>query len=301
MTDGSQRHAFRAMGTDVTLISGGDADPRTFRRAARDVELVFAREEQRFSRFRPDSELSRVNERAGRRTQVTSGFFALLGFALEAAGSTRGLFDPTALPALVAAGYDRDFDQVLAGARAALHPPEPCGRWSEVELDGDLLRLPPGVALDFGGVAKGWTVDLAAQAAISGAGLPWAVVNVGGDLRLAGCGPRTRIEVGLDDPEAPGLEAARIRLEAGAVASSSVTRRSWGTGLHHLIDPRTARPADTGVTPGHGVGRDLRRGRDPVEVGAPGRPPGPRSHPCRPRDGRRTHRDEPPVSRGGRG
>lgn len=247
MRNPAAKHAFRAMGTDVTLIADGSTDPRALRRAARSVELVFAREEQRFSRFRPDTELMRVNARAGRWTRVSAGFSTLLGFALEAAAGTCGLFDPTVLPALIAAGYDRDFDEVIAGARGALHPPEPCGRWPEIELDGDLLRLPSGVALDFGGVAKGWTVDQAAQTAISVASLPWAVVNAGGDLRIAGRLPAAGIEVGVEDPENREDEATRVTLVAGALATSSVTTRSWGPGLHHLIDPRTALPADTGV------------------------------------------------------
>ena len=238
-------HTFRAMGTDVTLLTrAGDAEV-TARAAAR-VEGVFAREEQRFSRFRGDTELSRVNARAGRSTNLSRGFAALVGFALDAALRTHGRFDPTALDAVVAAGYDRDFDEVLAGARAALRPPRPCGRWREVVLEGTRLRLPDGVGLDLGGVAKGWTVDLAAEAAVE-AGLPWAVVNAGGDLRLAGDPPEPGIEVAVEDPDDRDTEILRLVVAAGALATSSTTRRAWGPGLHHLIDPSTGAPADTGV------------------------------------------------------
>ena len=241
------RRSFRAMGTDASFIVDGRTDPRVFFRAVDIVEQVFAREERTFSRFRPDSELCGVNQRAGQWTRVSPGFGSLMRFSLRAAEQTNGSFDPTVLPALVAAGYDRDFDEILAGARVALHPAVPCGRWQEIQLDGDFLRLPVDVALDFGGVAKGWAADLAATAARSGPEVPWAVVNAGGDLRLVGHPPVGGIDLGVEDPESREHEIIRVQLEKGAVATSSVTSRAWGPGLHHLIDPRTSRPADTGV------------------------------------------------------
>lgn len=231
--------SFRAMGTDVSLI--GPAGHPAFAAAAHHVRATFEREESRCSRFRGDSELSWVNAGAGGWTVISAGLAEIVGLALEAARRTSGRFDPTVLHAMVAAGYDRDFDEVLAGARATLHPAMPCGRWDEVELRGRELRLPPGVGLDLGGIAKGWTVDQAAEVAVR-SGLPWALVNAGGDLRLTGRLPGG-IEVGVQDPEDPSLELARLRLHSGALATSSVTKRAWGLGLHHLIDPTTGASA----------------------------------------------------------
>ena len=241
----SGRHTFRAMGTDVTLLAAAD-DVDGFRSAAERVERIFVREELRFSRFRPESELSRVNARAGRTTSVSSGFATLVAFALEAARRTRGRFDPTVLDAVISAGYDRDLDELLAGARGALRPPRPCGRWPEVTLHGGELRLPDGVGLDLGGVAKGWTVDLAADAAVR-SGPRWAVVNAGGDLRIAGTPPSPGIGVAVEDPDDRETEILRLVLGSGALATSSTTRRAWGAGLHHLIDPSTGAPASSGV------------------------------------------------------
>ncbi|HET7236755.1 MAG TPA: FAD:protein FMN transferase [Actinomycetota bacterium] len=233
--------AFRAMGTDVSLV--GPAGSGSFHGAHLAVRAMFEREERRCSRFRADSELSRVNANAGTWTTVSEGFAGVVAFALDAARRTDGRFDPTVLEAVVAAGYDRDFDEMLAGARARLRLPVRCGRWDEVELRDRQLRLPAGVGLDLGGVAKGWTVDVAAGEAVE-AGLPWALVNAGGDLRLCGCPPEGGIEIGIEDPEDPSAELGRLRLVRGALATSSVTRRAWGPDLHHLIDPRSARPAD---------------------------------------------------------
>ncbi len=228
------------MGTGVTVLGPGACAP-AFEAAALSVEVVFAREEDRFSRFRGDSELARVNAAGGWWVAVSPGFEALTRLALEQAAATDGLFDPTVLGAVVAAGYDRDFDEVLAGARGALHPPQPCGRWRDVEVRAGAVRLPRGVGLDFGGIAKGHTADLAAHTAVS-EGLPWALVSAGGDLRIAGDAPP--IEVGIEDPGDAEATAARVTLTSGALATSSVTRRAWGEGLHHVIDPRTGAPSD---------------------------------------------------------
>lgn len=240
------RHAFRAMGTTVEVLTHGSEDRARFADAVVRVRATFERLERRCSRFRADSELTRVNRRAGRPTRVSPELAELVSHALAAARRTEGRFDPTVLDAVVAAGYDADFDEVLAGARAALRPPRPCGRWREVHLEGDLLTLPEGVGIDLGGLAKGWTVDLAAEVALS-TGLRWALVNAGGDLRLAGEPPPEGIAVGVEDPEDPSAEALRLYLTGGALATSSITRRAWGPGLHHLIDPRTGAPAATDV------------------------------------------------------
>jgi FAD:protein FMN transferase len=235
-TAARRRDGFRAMGTDVSLY-GSDAD--AFDEAFAAIRRVFETEERRFSRFRDDSELTAVNRLAGQWVAVSSPFERVVRLALDHASATGGLFDPTVLHALMAAGYDRDFDEVLAGARGVLHPPQPCGRWTEVQVCQGAVRLPPEVGLDLGGIAKGWTVDLAAAEALD-AGLGWAVVAAGGDLAIVGDAPV--LEIPIEDPETLERPMATLRLARGALATSSVAKRSWGTGLHHVIDPRTGAP-----------------------------------------------------------
>ncbi|MGZ4150796.1 MAG: FAD:protein FMN transferase, partial [Actinomycetota bacterium] len=238
------------------------SDPRVVAREMSHVERIFAREEARFSRFRPESELCRVNARAGTWVSVSPPFATLVRRALEAADETDGLFDPTVLPALRAAGYDRDFKEIRANDRAVepvddevrairrefydllVKDATSCGAWRDVEVRGDRVRIPEGAELDFGGIAKGWTVDLAAEAISN---LPWAIVDAGGDLRIVGTVPDEGLDVGVEDPESRGVEALRLRLADGALATTSVTVRAWGPGAHHVIDPRTALPALTGV------------------------------------------------------
>jgi thiamine biosynthesis lipoprotein len=231
------------MGTDVTVL--GPAAP-AFSGVVDVVRSIFEEEDRRFSRFRPDSELARANAAAGTWTEVSRPFAEVVSLAIAAWRHTDGRFDPTVLDAVVAAGYDRDFDELVSGARGVLRPPRPCGRAGEVRLRGRWLRLPAGVGLDLGGIAKGWTVDRAAGAAVGGR-LAWALVNAGGDLRLAGDRPAEGLVVSVDDPELAGADVGRIELRTGALATSSVTRRAWGAGLHHLIDPSTGRPADVSV------------------------------------------------------
>lgn len=237
--------SFRAMGTDVHVFVPDDAPMRILDPAVGLVQAEFAEQEQRFSRFRPDSELSRVNAASGSTRAISREFAEVLGLALAAATATDGRFDPTVLGALVAVGYDRDFDEVLAGARDVLHPLRPAGRWRELVLEEDRISLPPDVGIDLGGIVKGWTCDRAASLAHD-VGLAWVIVAAGGDLRLVGTAPR--IAIGVEDPDDPSRTPfMRVGIEEGAIATSSVTRRRWGRDAHHLIDPRTSLPSRTGV------------------------------------------------------
>jgi thiamine biosynthesis lipoprotein len=95
-----------------------------------------------------------------------------------------------------------------------------------------------------GGIAKGWTSDLAAEAAVR-EGLPWSLVSAGGDLRIAGEAPP--IHVRIEDPGSASETAATLRLDRGALASSSTLRRAWGPDLHHILDPRTGAPTDSPI------------------------------------------------------
>ncbi len=227
-----------AMGTTLSVYGPADA----FAAGAAVVVETFRVEEQRFSRFRPDSELSNVNARAGRWVTLSSGFEELLRFSLEQAAATDGAFDPTVLRAVEAAGYDRDFDEVIRSARGVLRSPVPCGRWTEIETRERSVRLPAGVGLDLGGVAKGRTVDLAVQRALA-VGMSWVLVSAGGDLRVGGHAPHLAIDI--EDPQVPAGVVMTLRIDRGAIATSSTAKRAWGPGMHHVIDPRTGAPAIT--------------------------------------------------------
>ncbi len=232
----------RAMGTSIEVL-GPAGMPRGYEAVA-SVIRRFEVEEQRFSRFCGDSELSSVNRAAGRRTRVSPTYATVLGLALEAARTTGGSFDPTVHDALTAAHDCGPFREDPIEAVGTLQPLVPCGRWREIKLDDDTVLLPEGVHVDLGGILKGWTADRAAEDALA-SGLPWVLVNAGGDLRIAGDAPM--IDVGIEDPLQACAVAHTVRISAGAVATSSVSKRAWGFGRHHVIDPATGAPADIGT------------------------------------------------------
>ena len=237
---------FRAMGTDVGLWLW-HADEALASQALTQAEQFFVRTEAHLSRFKADSELSRLNRAAGRPYQVSPLLFDLVELAMVWRDRTSGIFDPTVLRALIAHGYDRSFEQVAR--RDGQAGPAPVSRpaGGRVRLNPAERRvwLPTGVGLDLGGIAKGWTV----QQAVHRLGrLGPALVDAGGDIACVGVPPTgSRWLVGIADPHRPEADLAALTLADEAVATSSLTRR-WqihGQPAHHLIDPRTGAPAVT--------------------------------------------------------
>ncbi len=225
-----ERHTFSAMGTEVELLL--DAEPSAESDAAlRRGEREFERLEALLSRFRPDSELSALN-RSGS-LEAGDDLVAVTRLAVEARERTQGRFDPTVHDALVAAGYDRTFAEIVPGGVAG--GPRRCG--GAVTVDGRRIEVEPGFRLDLGGIAKGYAVDRAAR--ILGTAGP-CLVNAGGDLACTG------------RPWPVGVQTAdgqiTLELENGAIATSGRDRRRWrrdGGETHHLIDPATGMPAET--------------------------------------------------------
>ncbi|MBI4491862.1 MAG: FAD:protein FMN transferase [Chloroflexi bacterium] len=237
---------FRAMNTEVAVVAPGLPEAAE-RRLARRIARVFEASEQRFSRFRAESELSALNCAAGP-TIVSPELFEALLRARRYVELTGGLFDPTVGAALRAAGYDRSF---TPGQLDRAEPPR--GRverasFARVVLDEATrsVTLPSGVYLDFGGFIKGWTVDQASALLP-----PVSALDAGGDAVLRGLGPEgDGWLVDVEDPFQPGRGLVTLRAPGCAVATSAPNRRRWRAGAveqHHLIDPRTGRPAATDV------------------------------------------------------
>jgi thiamine biosynthesis lipoprotein len=241
------------MGTDVEVLAVGADDDAMAVLGARAAAALEARE-ARWSRFRPTSELSRLNDAGGAPVVLSPGTYALVARAVDAWRDTGGRYDPTVLPALEAAGYDRDFAAVPRTGDTSPGSVGAAPGCADVELDPlvSAVRLPRGVRIDLGGIGKGAAADEVAEELLESA--PSAVrgvlVNLGGDLRAVGEAPPPHgwvIEV--DDPLATGRTGV-LALADGAVATSTRLRRAWsraGEPMHHLIDPRTGRPATSGL------------------------------------------------------
>jgi thiamine biosynthesis lipoprotein len=228
----SVRHEFQAMGTTIELLLDSD-DGEQAQSALRAVEEEFERLEAMLSRFRPDSELSRLN-RDGH-IQAPPDLERVVGLALEARERTAGRFDPTVYDALSQAGYDRSFEQVAPEADGDDSSGARCAGEVTIDYETGTIELEPGFHIDLGGIGKGYAVDRAIEIlAVTGP----CLVNAGGDLAVRGDEPWP---VGLED--GPTLELTR-----GAIATSGRDRRHWRRGdeeRHHLIDPSTCRPAET--------------------------------------------------------
>jgi thiamine biosynthesis lipoprotein len=219
------RHDFRAMGTDIELlVDAGEASA-----ALSAAEGEFHRLEAILSRFRPESELSRLNEAGA--LEAGPDLLTVTRFSLEARERTGGRFDPTVHTALVNAGYDRTFEDVAAEGPAGA--PAACG--GDVLISGGRIELGEGVRLDFGGIGKGYAVECAAQL-LATAGP--CLVNAGGDIAVRG----GAWPVGVPTPGG----SLTLELNGGALATSGRDRRRWHRGggeMHHLIDPATGSPA----------------------------------------------------------
>ena len=202
------------------------------------------------SRFRADSELSRLNALAGREVHVGPLLGRAIAEALRAARASDGAVDPTVGHAIRVAGYDADFAAVAPSGAAVPLTVERIPGWQAVRfLPGSRnVVVPRNVELDLGATAKALAADLGAAAALSAAGDGGVLVSLGGDIALAGESPPGGwpIQVSEDSaaPIARGEET--IAVTAGGVATSSKTVRRWtrgGVELHHIIDPETGLPA----------------------------------------------------------
>lgn len=243
--------SFPAMGTQVhTIVFGGD-------RALSDLAAARIKElENRWTRFRPDSEISRLNQHAGEPVIVSPATFLLIQRCLQAFTLTAGAFDPTMHDEIAAAGYDRSFDHLdqrsakpVAAGTGPRFRRSPAGR---IRLDASLrsVVLPAGCAVDAGGLGKGLAADLVAQELISH-GATGVCINIGGDLRLMGRpGDELDWYVDVASPYG-GPPIATLALDTGAVATTSPLRRRWGNETdpqHHLLDPATGQPAQRGLS-----------------------------------------------------
>ena len=217
----------------------------------------FAGWEHRLSRFRQDSELSQLNRLAGMTVQVSAVLWDVIRVALEAAQHSDGLVAPTMLRELERAGYDRSFDILLSDGGDAEPGPTrsginvaPAVDWSTIICDATTrtIRIPPTARLDLGGIAKGWAADEAARR-LSQYGP--ALIDAGGDIAVSGpLADGQRWPIGVADPADPDGQIELLLIDAGGVATSGRDYRRWrhdGVWQHHILDPRTGRPAETDI------------------------------------------------------
>ena len=218
-------------------------DPAALAEATRVVRAELAAVDAACSRFRPDSELNAAC-RAGRPVTVSPLLADLVAAALEAAHRTDGDVDPTVGGALCNLGYDRDFAALTGREVAPAVRVFPTPDWTAVRLRGQELTVPAGMLLDLGATAKAAAADRAAALVALRLGVG-VLVALGGDIATAGPGPGGGWSILVRDR--PGDPSCVVKVPAGAaMATSSTAGRVWGRPgelLHHIVDPRTGRPA----------------------------------------------------------
>lgn len=252
--------AFELMGTQIRILVGepSSAEAGSAEDAADRVEAFLHVYNETMSRFRPDSELSRLNQDEREEIPASPLMCSAITAALSAAEQSAGLVDPTLLGELEDAGY-RDhwtaenrvqLSEALTSARPSPAPARiaQASRWREITVDEEagLIRRPRGVRIDTGGTGKGHAADLAGEL-LSGFET-WAV-DCGGDVKIGGTsGAEREVQVlgAFDDAQ---IETMTVR--GGAVATSGLSSRIWrdaeGKSAHHLINPATGQPAFTGL------------------------------------------------------
>ncbi|TCC54940.1 FAD:protein FMN transferase [Kribbella pittospori] len=220
-------------------------NPAVLGAACGELKALMDRVDKAAGRFRPDSELSIVNARAGALVPVSRLLVDLVDVSLVAASVSGGAVDPTVGAAVIAAGYDDDIEAVRRRFSEPLADPKPSPGWQQVQLNRKLalLGVPKDCALDLGAIAKAWTADRAAL--VLGKRYGCAVlVEIGGDLRAAGNPVKPWVITVAERAGDPGV---LVTLAHGGLTTSTRTVRRWQTPTgyaHHLIDPRTGKPAD---------------------------------------------------------
>ena len=245
---------FSVFGTTATLLV---SEPGMVEAARIIADEQLAAVDRACSRFRPDSELSRLNAANGAVTSVSDLFAELVEAALRAARLTDGDVDPTCGQALEEIGYDRDFAVLQADEpRHRARPARRVPGWRSVQLDRKrlLAQLANGAQLDLGATAKAWAADRCAEVIAAKLGVG-ALVSLGGDMAVAGLPPADsgggggwRVRVTDDHAAGPEAPGQTVTIRTGGLATSSTTVRTWAVGgrrVHHIIDPATGAPAES--------------------------------------------------------
>jgi thiamine biosynthesis lipoprotein len=239
---------FRAMGSQMMAALEVDLD--LAETILPQVPQWIEEWEQSLSRFRTDSELSRLNRSQGKMIRVSETFWDVLNLSLQTEHTSQGLVTPAVLNALETAGYSKDFDLIRSGGFEI--DQEFTSKASLDDLimieEEKLVLLPVGLRLDFGGVAKGWAAQQVIEKLEK---FGPALMDAGGDI-MSGSAllDGSPWPIVIADPFHPDDDLEMLYLTGEGIATSGQDYRVWklnGMRMHHIIDIRTGRPAESDV------------------------------------------------------
>ncbi len=207
--------------------------------------------EHKFSRFLPDSELSKLN--ACDYTKVSDEMLAILDTCKKYHTHTKGLFDPTIHNALINEGYHLSKSKGFYNEKQHTHSSTTAANFDLVKIDytNKTVAKPKNIKIDLGGIGKGYIIDAIANKLKK----KYAdfCISLGGDIYVAGYDqinnyPYWAIEI--ENPFAHKLDTPTLIVSDKAIATSGINKRVWqkyGQPKHHIIDPRTAQSSQTNL------------------------------------------------------
>ncbi len=236
-------YRFPSMSTVVQISIGHEL----FANDLMPIYKLFNLIEDTCSRFRANSELSRLNQQIDKEVIVSSEMFSILTDAFRFYKESEGIFNPGVLSTLENHGYAKSIE-MIKGKEIALASPSPTVpvHSHPFLLDEQKQAVTLFTKIDLGGIAKGWVIDHAAQL-LEKEG--YGFINVGGDMRIFGTLPR-HLNIGIESPFAETEMISSIQVQKGALATSTTMKRKWlinGEWTHHLIDPRTGEPSESKI------------------------------------------------------
>ena len=234
---------FSAMGTTAHIVVVGPGGDALIDRATMRIDEL----EMRWSRFIPSSEVSHLNSASGRPVRVSTDTVRLVEHGCAAWQLTNGAFDPTMTTQLIAAGYNQSFGDVVTGvATPGVAPGRGCESVT-IDREAQTVTLPVGSGFDAGGIGKGLAADMM-LAELVDQGAEGAMVNLGGDLAVAGRPPSgDEWIISVREPSISDALITTTRLVDGGLATSTTAKRRWATAdgeAHHIIDPATGMSSD---------------------------------------------------------
>lgn len=240
-----------AMDTTMTLTAYGDHAEDALAGAKSEIERLDAL----FSISSESGDIYALNR--DHKADFQADSLALLNRALEVSASTDGIFDCTIEPVMEAWGFTTQNYRVPE--ENTLNELLSHVDYRQVQVDGSTVSIPDDVQVDLGGIAKGFTSDRMMQV-FADSGVTSGIISLGGNVQALGLKPDgSRWRVAVQDPENSEDNFAVVEIEDEAVITSGGYQRYFeqdGTTYHHIIDPRTGYPADSGIISSTIISRD---------------------------------------------